>query len=120
LPQVLPDSTRTPPANPRWYAAWIAALDALELDLDSADALLEDVRRGRELPIADPWAPPPGLGPLPLDLLPRADAILNRQLTVAAALAAGISHNRRQATVASRLENDGRAATRPAYLDCAL
>jgi hypothetical protein len=108
-----------PYANPDWHAAWVAALDELELDLDTAQALLEEVRRGRETPAVDPWSPPPGLGPLPLDLAPRADAILTRQLHMAAELAAGISHNRRQATVASRLEH-GRGAARPAYLDCAM
>jgi hypothetical protein len=107
------------PANPDWHAAWVAALDGLEFDLDAAEQLLEDVRLGREVPVGDPWSPPPGLGPLPLDLAPRADAILARQLTVASAVAAGISHNRRQATMAARVEN-GRDTGRPAYLDCAM
>jgi hypothetical protein len=107
------------PPEPDWHAAWVAALDELEIDLDTAQALLEEVRRGREIAVVDPWSPPPGLGPLPLDLRPRADTILNRQLAVAAEMAAGISHNRRQATVASRLEQ-GRDAARPAYLDCAM
>jgi hypothetical protein len=105
--------------NPDWHAAWVSALDRLEYDLAAAERLLAEVRLGRDVPSADPWSPPAGLGPLPLDLAPRADAILARQVTVAAAIAVGISHNRRQATAASRVEN-GRDAARPAYLDCAM
>jgi len=104
----------------RWQVEWVAALDALELDVVAAEALLTDEHRLRDLPMADPWSPPDGLGPLPLDLRPRADTILTRQLSAALALARGLATTRRHATVAERLETGGGGAPRPAYLDCAL
>ena len=85
----------------------------------AAEALLAEEHRGRDHPVADPWSPPAGLGPLPLDLRPRADAILTRQLAAAAVIAAGLGATRRQAVVAARLET-GRDGGRPAYLDCAM
>jgi hypothetical protein len=102
-----------------WRVAWTAVLDELELDVTAADALLADTQRERDLPISDPWSPPAGLGPLPLDLRPRADAILARQLAVAAAVACALGTTRRQATVALRLET-GHDAPRPSYVDQAL
>lgn len=110
----------TPAPNPDWHQAWVAALDELEFDLAAAEQLLAEVRRGHELPAIDPWSPPAGLGPLPLDLRPRADGILARQLRVATEIAAGLSLNRRQATVAARLESGSQETQRPAYLDCAM
>jgi hypothetical protein len=102
-----------------WRLAWIAVLDELELDVDAADALLADTQRERDLPISDPWSPPAGLGPLPLDLRPRADAVLARQLAAAAAVACALGTTRRQAAVALRLDN-GHDAPRPSYVDQAL
>ena len=106
-------------AEPDWRSTWAAALDELELDVTAAEALLAEEHRGRDLPAADPWTPPEGLGPLPLDLRPRADAILTRQLAAAVAMAAGIGATRRQAALAGRLDS-GRDNDRPAYLDCAM
>jgi hypothetical protein len=110
-----------PPVAPEqdWRTAWASALDTLEMDVIAAERLLADDHRSRDLPPADPWSPPAGLGPLPLDLRPRADAILARQLATAAAMVAGIGATRRQAALAGRLES-GRDDDRPAYLDCAL
>jgi hypothetical protein len=104
----------------RWQQAWAAALDALELDVAAAEALLADGQRTRDLPAADPWSPPAGLGPLPLDLRPRADGILTRQLAAATDLVRALATTRRQAAAAGRLETGGSGAPRPAYLDCAL
>src|SRR5207245_8248490 len=70
-------------AGPDWHAEWVAALDALELDVSAAEALLTRDRIARDRPRPQPWRPPAGLGPLPLDLRPRADVILTRQLAVA-------------------------------------
>jgi hypothetical protein len=104
--------------NGGWQATWAQALDELELDVAAVEAQLAE-RRDRELPLIDPWTPPPGLGPLPLDLRPRADAILERQLAAALALVAALTSNRRQATVAGRLQSPD-PAPRPAYVDCAM
>jgi|SRR2546430_10221351 len=102
-----------------WYQAWVTALDALELDVAAAEALLTDDQRVRERPLANPWHPPAGLGPLPLDLRPRADAILTRQLTAGEAISRALATNRRQATLLAKMEG-GPEARRPAYVDCAM
>lgn len=104
----------------QWRAAWVAALDELEADVDAVEAAIEDDHRRKELPAATPWAPPAGLGPLPLDLRPRADAILTRQLLAASALAAAITTNRRQAAFAERVETGDAGKATPSYVDCAM
>jgi hypothetical protein len=103
----------------QWRQAWMSALDLLELDVATAEALLTDDQRLRDRPLTDPWHPPTGLGPLPLDLRPRADAILGRQLAVSEELARTLTTNRRQAALLGRMEG-GTAASRPAYVDCAM
>ncbi|NJC66353.1 hypothetical protein HC028_17845 [Planosporangium flavigriseum] len=102
-----------------WRRAWTDALDALEVDVERVEALLAEDHRARDLPLATPWSPPEGLGELPLDLRPRADAILNRQLAAAQALALAMVANRRQSEMAARIEA-GDEPRRPAYLDCAI
>jgi hypothetical protein len=100
-----------------WRRQWVAALDALELDVFATAALLQDEHRARELPAPEPWRPPTGLGPLPADLRPRADAILGRQIAVAEVLTRTLSTNRRQAALAARLQNH--TGPVPAYIDTA-
>jgi hypothetical protein len=100
-----------------WRAAWVAALAALEAEIDQIEGLLTDDHRVRDLPVPDPWSPPPGLGPLPLDLRPRADEVLARQLAAARAITRTLVANRRQAHLTLRMESGARAATRPAYVD---
>jgi hypothetical protein len=102
-----------------WHHAWVAALDALEADVEQVEALLVEDHRTRDLPLADPWSPPDGIGPFPLDLRPRADAILSRQLAAAQALALTMVANRRQIEMAARIEA-GEEPRRPSYLDCAI
>ena len=106
-------------AGPDWHAEWVAALDALELDVSAAEALLTRDRIARDRPRSQPWRPPAGLGPLPLDLRPRADGILNRQLAVAEALTVALAANHRQAEMLARVEA-GASPRRPSYVDCAL
>jgi hypothetical protein len=103
-----------------WRMAWIAALDALEADVAAVESALEDEHRQRELPHANPWAPPAGLGPLPLDLRPRADGILARQLAAAQGLATAMTTNRRQAAFAAKVEAGDIGKTPPSYVDCAM
>jgi hypothetical protein len=109
-------SERTP--NGDWRQAWTDVLDDLELDVTAVETLLVASHRDRDLPAADPWSPPAGLGPLPLDLRPRADAVLGRQLAAAAAVAGALATTRRQAAVAARIDT-GQDAPRPSYVDCA-
>ena len=103
-----------------WRAAWLAALDELDRDVEAVEALLIYDHSRRQLPVSDPWAPPAGLGPLPLDLRPRADGILSRQLAAANAITVALATNRRQAAVAARIETGGDTAPRPSYVDCAM
>ncbi|GLY03264.1 MULTISPECIES: hypothetical protein [Actinoplanes] len=101
-------------------AAWIAALDALEADVAEAETMLADERRLTEPPPpSDLWRPPAAMGALPLDLKPRADAILDRQLAVAEEIARRLASNRQQAAMTARIET-GEAVKRPVYLDRAM
>ena len=103
-----------------WQQAWVAALDVLEADVTEVESMLSADHRQRDTPIANAWQPPVGLGPLPLDLRPRADAILNRQFAAASAVTRAITINRKQAAVAARIEAGQQGAPRPAYVDCAM
>lgn len=103
-----------------WRAAWTAALDALESDVEAVERALADEHRRRDMPAASTWSPPTGLGPLPLDLRPRADEILARQIAAARELAAAMAANRRQAALASRIEVGTAGKHIPSYVDCAL
>jgi hypothetical protein len=106
-------------SNGEWHRAWAEALDELEMDVAATEALLADEHVLRDAPTIDPWAPPPGLGPLPLDLRPRADGILQRQIAAAEAVVHAITMNRRQLAALARIET-GRGEARPAYVDCAI
>jgi hypothetical protein len=103
-----------------WRHAWIAALDELEADVEAVERMITEEHRSQELPAATPWAPPPGLGPLPLDLRPRADCILARQLAAAQAAAMAITANRRQTAFAARVEVGTPGKGVPSYIDCAM
>jgi hypothetical protein len=107
-------------AHGEWRSAWIQALDELEADLYEVEERLRTDQFMRDTPPADPWSPPEGMGPLPLDLRPRADRVLARQIAVAGAIATAIASNRRQAAMANRIELFDSGATRPAYLDQAI
>ncbi len=113
-------SPGSPTAATPWRQAWIGALDALEADVVEVETLLAADHRLRDTPTADPWSPPDGLGPLPLDLRPRADAILARQIEAARAVTVAITTNRQQAALMEHIEAGRRAnPPRPAYVDCA-
>ncbi|BBH64950.1 hypothetical protein ACTI_16350 [Actinoplanes sp. OR16] len=102
-----------------WRVAWTQALDELEMDVASVEAMLADEHRHAETPPADLWRPPTELGALPLELKPRADEILTRQLAAAEELARRITASRQQLTMTSRIET-GEAVKRPVYLDRAM
>jgi hypothetical protein len=105
--------------NEDWHGAWSAALDELELDVVQVEAMLADERRNAENPPADIWRPPTELGALPLELEPRADEILTRQLKAAQEIARRLTRNRQQFAVTSRIET-GEAVKRPVYVDRAM
>ncbi|AGZ46337.1 hypothetical protein [Actinoplanes friuliensis] len=103
-----------------WRAAWITALDELEADVDAVERMITQEHRNQELAEATPWAPPEGIGPIPLDLRPRADYILTRQLEVAQAAAIAMTANRRQTAFAARVEVGTAGKGIPTYIDCAM
>ncbi len=102
-----------------WRAAWTAALDELELDVAAAEAMLTDGHRHAEHAPANLWKAPTDLGALPLELRPRADEILTRQLRAAEEIAKRLVATRQQMAMNARIET-GEAVKRPVYLDCAM
>jgi hypothetical protein len=102
-----------------WRSAWAAALDDLEMDVAATESMLTDARRMNETPEANPWMPPQDLGALPLELRPRADEILTRQLMAAEEIARRLTSTRQQQAVTARIET-GERIKRPLYLDCAM
>jgi hypothetical protein len=102
-----------------WGGAWTAALDELELDVSQVEAMLADEHRYAENPPADIWRPPTELGALPLELKPRADEILTRQLKAAEEIARRLTANRQQMAMTTRIET-GEAVKRPVYVDRAM
>jgi hypothetical protein len=103
-----------------WRSAWVDALDALDADVAAIESMLAEEHRIRDLPQADPWSPPAGMGPLPLDLRPRADAILARQASAAQQLIMAIASNRRQAAFVAKVEVGDFGKAPPAYVDRAM
>jgi hypothetical protein len=114
-----------PPRADAFRAAWVSALDALELDVEHAEALLRSAAGapadGPDEPAPAPggWTVPVVHGPLPDDLAARAAAVLERQLRAGEELARAMSGNRRHAALAARLDSGGRRE-RPVFLDRAL
>ena len=103
-----------------WRSAWSEALDGLEADLTAVEEFLRTDQFLRDTPPTDPWTPPEGLGPLPLDLRPRADRVIARQLAAAEGMARAMAINRRQAAMTNKIELFDDGAARPAYLDKAM
>jgi hypothetical protein len=102
-----------------WHDAWSTALDELELDVSNVEAMLADEHRNAATPPADLWKPPTELGALPLELKPRADEILTRQLRAAEEIARRLTANRQQMAATSRIET-GESVKRPVYVDRAM
>lgn len=103
------------PSSPeeRHHLAWETALDRLELDVLVCERMVGgDVeRRLRD------WDAPDDLGPVPADLLPRAQQLHARQLAVAERVAgAALALRRRQEDLASE-GGTYAAAGRSAYVD---
>ena len=103
-----------------WRHAWVTALDELEADVEVVEKMIEDDHRSQELPTPTPWAPPAGIGPLPLELRPRADQIMARQLAAAQAAATAITANRRQTAFAALVEVGTAGKSIPSYVDYAM
>jgi hypothetical protein len=102
-------------------AAWHAALDELELEVDRAEELLRAVHGADGAPDPAPvggWTPPVVGAPLPESLRGRAEVLLDRQLAVAGRLSTAMTASRKHQDVVGRLVE--RAAPRPMYVDARL
>ncbi len=102
---------------PDWDQAWSAALSDLELAADEAERLLSlaHLPSTTEVAQVSTWRPPHGLGPMPLSLRERAQALVDRQIDLARRTAEAARMSRRQARVADVLAT--RPPARPVYLD---
>ncbi len=96
-----------------FHDAWVRALDELELDVAKAEEVLRSGDVG--LPDVAPWTAPRLPGSLPLDLRPRAEALLERQLRTAEALSGALHAAGRQRVVAERFGSGTQA--RAMYID---
>jgi hypothetical protein len=103
--------------NDVWHAAWVAALDELELSLDDAERLLEGNHPGEaEIPL---WKPPTIPAPIPDELLPRAEELVARQRDVIGATLRAMAAARQQLELVDKVAglHGARTADRPVYVD---
>ncbi len=96
-----------------FHAEWVAALAQLEVDVDTAEAMLA---AGREMEPPEPWVPPAMRSPLPSDLEPRARLILERQLAVAHQFSERLTQNGRHRRYTSAVRNNAEVDI-PVYVD---
>jgi len=102
------------PHTEEFHAAWVEALDRLEVDVTAAEAMLA---AATEEPVAlAPWVPPPVRGPLPSDLEPRARLVLERQLAVAQRLTQRVTRTGRHRQLTERIRGTAHADI-PVYVD---
>jgi hypothetical protein len=108
-----------------WDVAWTNALNALELDVARAEALLASGHATDfpgnlplipEAPRPD-WVAPVLTGPLPERLRGRAEAIATRQLRVAEDLSRAIAAARQELRLAERIQAHALDRSTPAFLD---
>jgi hypothetical protein len=101
---------------PDWDTAWASALEDLEIGLTEAESLLS---ASHTIPAAAglSWTPPQLEGPLPGNLLARAEAIMARHVRVSEQLGRGMAVNRRELRLAQRMESGSMDRTKPAFVD---
>jgi hypothetical protein len=112
-------SSSTLPAAPDFHAEWVAALERLECDVETAESLLavEVFTEADAATIAlQTWEPPAMRGPLPSDLEPRARLVLERQLAVAYLLTERLTRTSKHRQLTDRLRNDAHVDI-PVYVD---
>lgn len=102
-----------------FHAAWVAALDQLELEVDRAEAMLRENDPLAAPQVPGSWTPPAIASPLPGDLVDRARDILDRQLAVSAEIAHTMMGNRRHAAYVRQLGTSARREI-PVYVDTAM
>ncbi|GAA2356701.1 hypothetical protein [Dactylosporangium salmoneum] len=90
-----------------WTEAWAAALEAMELEADAVEEMLRHRDMLQRTSDHALFAPPVGIGPLPLELTERARRLVQRQLDLSRELSIAIAGNRQQARLVSRLQREG-------------
>lgn len=109
----------TSQVDEHWQAVWAGALDAVEVDVERAERLLEQWHRG-DAPAApaaaQDWVAPALLGPMPRQFEDRARLLLARQSEVAARLASAMVQARSQQRGLSKLNQAEHA---PVFVDTA-
>ena len=112
-------SSSTLPAPPDFRAEWVAALERLECDVETAEALLavENLTEESVASLAIPaWEPPVMRAPLPSDLEPRARLVLERQLAVAYLLTEKLTRTNKHRELTDRLRSNTHPDV-PVYVD---
>lgn len=102
-----------------WTAAWVEALDRLEIDVDEAELLLVTGSvTAAEATVATEqrWVAPTGFGPIPESLHERAVRVNARQLEVARRIGLALGATRRESELAHRLSRGAQQAA-PLYVD---
>ena len=95
-------------------AIWEAELDRLELEVLRVERLLKGLAA---LP-TEPWSPPSIPGQIPADLVPRAQALLDRQDEVTGLLESALASAHKQIAYGERVSDaTGQAPASPVYLD---
>jgi hypothetical protein len=96
--------------------AWVEALDRLERDVASAEALAANPERAeRRRAAPKPWTPPNLPGHIPADLVGRAQQLLRREEEAKRLLAAGLEQIRSERAALGERARAGAATS--AYLD---
>lgn len=100
-----------------WDVAWLQALEALEVDVATAERTLavNHLPSVDEIAVLAAWQVPAGLGPLPAALVDRARALLDRQLVAATAIGRAMTMNRRHLAAIGAMNPV--PASRPVYVD---
>lgn len=107
-----PERPRTESRRAENHRAWTAALDRLEQEILLAERLLQ----ANEPATAEAWTPPRMLGPIPMDLVSRAQSIQQRQIALQKELTLALLTNRKHQSLAERAQY-APASSPPAYLD---
>jgi hypothetical protein len=102
----------------QWAGAWAAALEAMELEADAVERMLRHRDMLQHAADGGLFAPPDGIGPLPMELTERARRLVQRQLDLSRELSIAIAGNRQQARLVTRLQREGPTGQPPpVYLD---
>ena len=94
---------------------WDEALDALDAELTLSRAVLDS--GGSIEPLQD-FVPPPGLGPLPVELVPRVHALLAATQELARDLERRLGATRRELAMLDRMRP--RESAESSYVDSAV